>query len=52
MVFFGQGDWTCSVAIFTGTFKGTMMGLDGKIIQPTNKEFRIKFCTVAHWKNG
>lgn len=41
-----------SVAIFTGTFKGTMMGLDGKIIQPTNKKFRIKFCTVAHWKNG
>jgi len=52
IVLFGQGDWTCSVAIFTGTFKGTMMDLDGKIIQPTNKKFRIKFCTVAHWKNG
>lgn len=29
-----------------------MMGLDEKMIQPTNKKFLIKFCTVAHWKNG
>jgi hypothetical protein len=52
MVLFGQDDWTCSVAIFTGTFKGPMMGFDGKMIQPTNKKFRIEFCTVAHWKSG
>jgi hypothetical protein len=39
------------VANFTGTFKGRMKGLDGKIIEPTNKRFQIEFCTVAHWKN-
>ncbi|MCC4768545.1 ester cyclase [Methanosarcina sp. DH1] len=51
-VLFGQGDWTCSVAIFTGTMKGPMKGSNGKEIQPTNKKFKVEFCTVAHWKDG
>ena len=29
-----------------------MMGPDGKMIPPTNKKFKVDFCTVAHWKNG
>jgi predicted ester cyclase len=52
MVLFGQDDWTCSVAIFTGTMMGPMMGTDGETIQPTYKKFKVEFCTVAHWKNG
>ena len=49
---FGQGDWTCSIAVFTGTHKGPLMGLDGKtIILPTNKTFRVDICTVARWNN-
>lgn len=51
-VLFGQGDWTCSVADFTGTFKGPMSSPDGTVIQPTGKKFKVEFCTVAHWKNG
>ena len=51
-VLFGQGDWTCSIAIFTGTHKGPMMGPEGKTIPPSNKKFQVDFCTVAHWKNG
>lgn len=51
MVLIGQDNWTCSVAIFTGTMKGSMKGFDGKMIQPTNKKFKVKFCTVAHWKD-
>lgn len=50
-VLFGQDDWTCSVAIFTGTMKGPMKTEEGEI-QPTNKKFKVKFCTVAHWKDG
>ena len=50
--FFGQGDYTCSVTDFTGTFLGPMTGPDGKVIPPTGKKFRVDFCTVAHWKNG
>lgn len=49
-IFFGQGDWTCSVAEFTGTHKGPMMGLDGKMMQPTGKSFKIDFCTVRTGK--
>jgi predicted ester cyclase len=51
-VLFGQGDWTCSVADFTGTFKGPMTGSDGKLIPPNGKKFKVEFCTVAHWKDG
>jgi predicted ester cyclase len=50
-VLFGQEDWTCSVAIFTGTMKGPMKTDDGEI-PPTNKKFKVKFCTVARWKDG
>jgi ketosteroid isomerase-like protein len=49
--FFASGDWTCSIAHFTGTMKGPMMGPDGKEIPPTNKKFDVDFCTVAHWDN-
>jgi ketosteroid isomerase-like protein len=48
-VFFASGDWTCSIARFTGTFKGPMKGMDGKDIAPTGKRFEVQFCTVAHW---
>ncbi len=51
-IMFGQGDYTCTVARFTGTMKGPMKGPDGRMIPPTNKSFEIEFCTVAHWKNG
>ncbi len=47
-----QGEWTCTVADFTGTMLGSMKGANGKLIAPTNKKFHIEFCTVAHWKNG
>ena len=49
---FASGDWTCSIARFTGTMKGPMKGPDGKTILPTNKSFDVDFCTVARWDNG
>ena len=51
-VFFASGGWTCSIAHFTGTMKGPMMGADGKEIPPTGKSFDVEFCTVARWDNG
>jgi ketosteroid isomerase-like protein len=51
-VLFGQGEWTCSVARFTGSMKGPMKRPDGTTIPPTNKSFEVEFCTVAHWQNG
>ena len=52
IVLFGQDDWTCSIANFSGTHTNPMVGENGKTIPPTNKKFHIEFCTVAHWKNG
>lgn len=51
-VLLAQGDWTCSIARFTGTMKGPMKGPDGKEIAPTGKAFEVEFCTVAHWQDG
>jgi len=51
-VFFASGDWTCSIAQFTGTMTGPMMGPDGKEIPPTGKSFEVDFYTVARWDNG
>ncbi len=51
-VLFASGDWTCSIARFTGSMKGSMLGADGRVIPPTGKSFDVDFCTVAHWDNG
>lgn len=49
---FGRGEWTCSVATFTGTMKGPLMMPDGSTLPPTNKRFQVDFCTVARWMNN
>ena len=50
-IFFASGDYTTSVARFTGTFSGPMKGPDGKMIPPTNKKFEVEFATIAHWND-
>jgi ketosteroid isomerase-like protein len=51
-VMIASGDWTCTIADWTGRMIGPWKGLDGKIHQPTNKRFSLEFCTVARWRNG
>ena len=51
-ILIGQGDTTCTVADFTGTMTGPMKGGDGKSLPPTNREFHVEFCTVAHWNDA
>lgn len=48
-IMLAQGEWTCTVADFTGTMKGPMNMPDGSVVQPTNKKLHIDFCTVARW---
>jgi len=48
-ILFGNGDYTCTVADFSGTMKGPMKGAEGKVIPATNKSFHVEFCTIAHW---
>lgn len=51
-VFLASGDWTSSIARFTGTMTGPMMGADGNEIAPTGKSFEVDFYTVAKWDEG
>jgi hypothetical protein len=51
-ILFGYGDYTCSVARWTGKNIGPFTGPDGRMIPATNKKFELEFCTVAHWKNN
>ena len=51
-VFFASGDWTCSIAHFTGSMKGAMTMPDGSTIEPTGRSFEVDFCTVALWDDG
>ena len=48
-VLISDGEWTCSVAHFTGTMTGPMKGSGGSEIPPTGKSFEVDFCTVARW---
>jgi predicted ester cyclase len=49
---FAGGEWTCSIARFTGTMTGAMTLADGTTIPPTGKRFDVDFCTVARWHEG
>lgn len=51
-VFFASGDWTCSIARYTGTMTGPMRTPDGKEIPPTGKSFDVDLCTVARWDDN
>lgn len=51
-VLIADGDWTCSIARWTGRMTGPMKGPNGQQIPATNKSFELEFCTVARWKDG
>lgn len=51
-VMFASGDWTCTIARWTGRMIGPMRGLDGNVHPATDKPFELEFCTVARWKDG
>ena len=47
-VFFARGDWTCSIARFTGTMTGPMVLADGTEIAPAQRSRSIS----APWSAG
>jgi ketosteroid isomerase-like protein len=51
-IFLASGDYTCSVARFTGTMTGTLRNWNGDEIPPTGKAFEVDFYTVALWDDG
>jgi hypothetical protein len=51
-ILFGEGDFTCFVTRFTGTFTAPLEMPDGPVIQPTGKSFDVIFSTTARWRNA
>jgi hypothetical protein len=51
-VLFGEGDFTCFVTRFTGTFTAPMKQPDGSVIEPTGKSFDVLYSTAAKWRDG
>ena len=47
-VTFGNGDWTCTLAKFSGTTNGPTTGTN----EATNRSFEIEVCRVARCKEG
>ena len=51
-VLLADGEWTTSVARFSGTMTGPLVLEDGTELAPTGRSFEVDFCTVAHWVDG
>lgn len=51
-VLIADGDWTCSIARWTGKMIGPMTLPGGRTAKPTGRTFDLQFCTVAHWVDG
>ena len=51
-VLFGEGDFTCFVTRFTGTFTAPLKQPDGSVIEPTGKSFDVLYSTAAKWRDG
>jgi hypothetical protein len=51
-ILFGDGDFTCFVTHFTGTFTAPFELPDGTTVQPTGKAFDVLYSTTAKWDNG
>lgn len=49
---FGSGDYTAVIGEMEGTFSKPMPAGNGKTIPPTGKKFKLRMCTIGHWKEG
>ncbi|MHA4807255.1 ester cyclase [Flavitalea flava] len=44
------GDWTAVIGVMEGTFSQPMPMGKGRFLKPTGRKFKLKMCTVGHWK--
>jgi len=49
---FANGDWTCSIAQFTGTMQGPLVLADGARVKPTGRRFDLDLRRVTRWHDG
>ena len=52
IVGFGHGEWTAGISVSEGKWIKPLTMPDGTVLQPTEKEVRIKIATIARWENG
>lgn len=51
-ILFSEGDLSCFVTRFTGTFTKPWKLADGTVIEPTGRPFDVLYSTTARWKDG
>jgi hypothetical protein len=51
-ILFSEGDFSCFVTRFTGTFTKPWKLADGTVIEPTGRSFDVLYSTTARWKDG
>ena len=51
-ILFGEGDFTCFVTRFSGSFTAPWRQQDGSEIAPTGEAFDVLYSTAAKWRNG
>ena len=49
---FGHGEWSAGVSVSTGKWVKPITLPNGKVLEPTGKEFEIRIATLAKWKDG
>jgi hypothetical protein len=51
-ILFGEGEFTCFVTRFSGTFTEPFEQPDGSVLQPTGQRFDVLYSTAARWRDG
>jgi hypothetical protein len=52
VVAFSHGEWTCTIARFTGTMTAPFPTAQGKVLEPTHRPFETSFATISRWVDG
>lgn len=47
-----DGDWTCTIARFTGTLTSALRTEEGKTVEPDGQEFDTTLAVMARWISG
>lgn len=51
-ILLGEGDFTCFVTRFTGTFTAPLKLPGGTRLEPAGKSFDVLYSTAARWRDG
>jgi SnoaL-like polyketide cyclase len=52
VVALSDGEWTCTIARFSGSMTGSLTTGEGRTIKPTHRAFDTTFATITRWVSG